>query len=212
MESRKPVSTDKNYYKDLWNDPRTEAGQFFNKVDFQSQGYKRQEEVFRGFLKGLRALKELHEDQKPIETVLEVGCGNGRMLKTIIEELHPSIYDTVDIKIDDSIKPLFNNWYEMDITNNDFDEVIRGKQYDLILASEVFMHIKPEDISPIISKLTKLLAPNAIIINIDWVYQPQESTWCYIHDYDKLYRINGLHPMFEADIKEINQKLFCYGK
>ncbi len=206
------MSTDKNYYKDLWNDPRTEAGQFFNKVDFQSQGYKRQEEVFRGFLKGLRALKELHEDQKPIETVLEVGCGNGRMLKTIIEELHPSIYDTVDIKIDDSIKPLFNNWYEMDITNNDFDEVIRGKQYDLILASEVFMHIKPEDISPIISKLTKLLAPNAIIINIDWVYQPQESTWCYIHDYDKLYRINGLHPMFEADIKEINQKLFCYGK
>ena len=36
------MSTD-NYYKDLWNDPTKEAGQFFKKVDFNLRtiDYKR---------------------------------------------------------------------------------------------------------------------------------------------------------------------------
>jgi len=204
-----------NYYKDLWNNPNTEAGQFFNKVDFQSQGYKRQEQVFRGFLKGLKALKELQEDQKPIETVLEVGVGTGRMTKIMLEEFPDiQIYNAVDINFF-PIKINGVGVYNADATDEMFFENINsyysGRRWDLILASEFFMHVKPEHIQRVIKSLTNLLlAPQGLIINIDWYHQPEPSTWCYIHDYEKMYRENGLEPVFEADIGK--QKLFCYGK
>jgi cyclopropane fatty-acyl-phospholipid synthase-like methyltransferase len=206
------MSTD-NYYKDLWNNPKTEAGQFFNKVDFNHQDYKEQEKVFRNFLKGLKRLKEVYEDQKPIETVLEVGAGKGRMSTIILEEF-PDIkqFDVIDLEFEESFT-LFDSKvdaYELDITSEDFDIPFRGKQYDLILASEVFMHIKPEDIESVLTRLTKLLAPQGLIVNIDWYHQKEPSEWCYIHDYEKMYRENGLYPVFMMDINK--QKLFCYGK
>jgi 2-polyprenyl-3-methyl-5-hydroxy-6-metoxy-1,4-benzoquinol methylase len=206
-----------NYYKDLWNNPNTEAGQFFNKVDFNHKDYKDQEQVFRNFLKGLKAVKALYKDQKPIETVLEVGAGTGRMTKIMLEEL-PSLeeYYAIDINISyKEIADLFPRSMkvavgEFDIMSKEFDLFMRGRQFDMVLASEVFMHIKPEDIESVLKGLTSLLAPEGIIINIDWYHQKEPSEWCYIHDYEKMYRENGLYPVFMRDINR--QKLFCYGK
>ena len=102
-------------------------------------------------------------------------------------------------------------WY--DITDDEFYIQQRDLKYDLIIASEVFMHIKPEDIGSVPTKLVKLLEPDhGMIINIDWFYGNQPTTWCFIHNYDQLYRDNGLQPIFTTDIKEINQKMFCYGR
>ena len=207
-----------NYYKDLWTNPNTEAGQFFNKVDFNHKDYKDQEQVFRNFLKGLKAIKALYEEQKPIETVLEVGAGTGRITKIVLQEL-TSIekYYIMDIK--SPIKQLLDLFprhievgiAEHDIIGKEFDLLFNNRQFDLIVASEVFMHIKPDDIESMLKGLTSLLAPQGLIINIDWYYQPEPSTWCYIHDYEKIYREeNGLHPVFEFSINK--QKLFCYGK
>jgi ubiquinone/menaquinone biosynthesis C-methylase UbiE len=206
-----------NYYKDLWNNPNTEAGQFFNKTDFDHKDYKDQEQVFRNFLKGLKRLMDAYEEQKPIETVLEVGAGTGRMTKIMLEEL-PDIekYYIVDIKAPiKELTDLFPRHIEVgiaehDIIGKEFDLLFRGKQYDMILASEVFMHIKPEDIDSVLTRLTNLLAPEGLIINIDWYHQKEPSEWCYIHDYEKMYRENGLYPVFMRDINR--QKLFCYGK
>jgi SAM-dependent methyltransferase len=212
------MSTD-NYYKDLWNNPKTEAGQFFNKVDFNHQDYKEQEKVFRNFLKGLKRLKEVYEDQKPIETVLEMGVGKGRMSEIVLEVYDENIkqYDVVDIEFDENFTLHSSkvDAYELDITSDEFGKTfgLFGnplKQYDLILASEVFMHLKPDDIEKVISGLTVLLTPGGHIINIDWAFEPQKSEWCFIHDYEKMYRENGLYPVFEATINK--QKLFCYGK
>jgi SAM-dependent methyltransferase len=208
--------TDNNYYKDLWNNPNTEAGQFFNKTDFNSKDYKLQEQVFRQFLKGLNALKALYHDQKPIETVLEVGIGTGRMSKIILEEFPDiQIYNAIDINFF-PIKINGVGVYNADVTDEIFFENINsyydGRRWDLILASEVFMHIKPEHIERVIKSITNLLAPeHGIIINIDWAGEPMPSDWCFIHNYDQIYETNGLHPIFIADMKEIKQKLYCYG-
>jgi 2-polyprenyl-3-methyl-5-hydroxy-6-metoxy-1,4-benzoquinol methylase len=208
-----------NYYKDLWNNPNTEAGQFFNKVDFNHKDYKDQEQVFRNFLKGLNRLKEVHEDQKPIETVLEVGAGKGRITNIVLEELKDiELYSIIDIKaphkelVDLFPRNITVKIGEFDITGQEFDHFYTNDEYDLILCSEVLMHIKPEDIESVLTRLTKLLAPQGVICNIDWASSPEPSEWCYIHDYDKMYRENGLFPVFMMDIPEIKQKLFCYGK
>jgi ubiquinone/menaquinone biosynthesis C-methylase UbiE len=149
--------------------------------------------------------------------VLEVGAGTGRMTIIMLEEL-PDIekYYIVDIKAPiKELTDLFPRHIEVgiaehDIIGKEFDLLFRGKQYDMILASEVFMHIKPEDIDSVLTRLTNLLAPQGLICNIDWYHEPEPSTWCYLHDYEKIYRENGLFPVFMMDINR--QKLFCYGK
>jgi 2-polyprenyl-3-methyl-5-hydroxy-6-metoxy-1,4-benzoquinol methylase len=205
-----------NYYKDLWNNPNTEAGQFFNKVNFNSKEYQLQEHIFKQTLWSINNMRKWG-NQEPISTVLEVGAGTGRMTKIMLEEL-PDIekYYIVDIKAPiKELTDLFPRHIEVgiaehDIIGKEFDLLFRGKQYDMILASEVFMHIKPEDIDSVLTRLTNLLAPEGLIINIDWYHQKEPSEWCYIHDYEKMYRENGLYPVFMRDINR--QKLFCYGK
>lgn len=211
-----------NYYKDLWTKENQHGTLFWKNVDFNKKEYKLQEHIFRQLLVSIKNLNRLHVDERKIGSVLEVGFGTGRMTKIVWNEF-PNIkaYDAVDIhnKITDAYDNighnLFNkiNWYNLDITGKYFDEIIRGRQYDLVLASEVLMHIKPSDIEAVIKKVTRLLAPNGIIINIDWFFEPNAlSEWCFIHDYDKMYRENGLTPLFTTDMKEIKQKMFCYGK
>jgi phospholipid N-methyltransferase len=205
-----------NYYKDLWNNPNTEAGQFFNKVNFNSKEYQLQEHIFKQTLWSINNMRKWG-NQEPISTVLEVGAGTGRMTKIMLEEL-PDIekYYIVDIKAPiKELTDLFPRHIEVgiaehDIIGKEFDLLFRGKQYDMILASEVFMHIKPEDINSVINKLSSLLAPQGVIVNIDWYHEPEPSTWCYLHDYDRMYVENALHPIFMMHINR--QKLFCYGK
>jgi SAM-dependent methyltransferase len=203
-------------YKDIW----TKAGggegtKFWNTVDFNHPFYKKQEQVFRGFLHGFRYIMDYGIHKGKVDSVLELGIGTGRMSKIMLE-IFPNIqiYNAVDI----NFYPIkINNIgvYNADVTDETFFENINafysGRRWDFVLASEVFMHIKPEDIERVIKSVTSLLAPNGVILNIDWTSAPEHSTWCYIHDYDKLYRENGLECIFTADIPEIKQKLFCYG-
>ena len=210
-----------NYYKDLWTKPNQEGTKFFYNVDFNSHEYRLQEHIFREFLKSLKRLQEENNSVvHPIETVLEVGAGTGRMTKIVLEEF-PNIkrYSSTDIHFHHDNKPLAppNGVHirtEVDVTNTEFDNWYKDSKFDLILASEIFMHIKPDDLGPVITKLSKLLAPDhGLIVNLDWYHQLNEkSDWCFIHDYHKLYTTNGLTPIFTRDMVEIKQKLFCYGK
>ncbi len=206
------MSTDKNnYYKDLWNDPRTEAGQFFNKVNFNSKGYQLQEHIFKQCLWSIKNLREWSADQDDIKTVLEAGCGDGRMTKIMLEEL-PSIEYYVAMDISEPSKFFIDNENKIRYIKDDIMNINHSGNFDCVLTSELLMHIKPEHIERVIKSLTNLLAPQGIIINIDWFYNEEPSPWCYIHDYDKLYRINGLQPVITSNIESIDQKLFCYGR
>jgi len=105
----------------------------------------------------------------------------------------------------------------MDITKSSFSQTFNPSviRYDMVLASEVFMHIKPSDLEKTMKRLINLLAPNhGIILNIDYTYpeQPELKDWCFIHNYDQIYETNGLSPIVVVDMsKEIGQKLYCYG-
>ena len=215
-----------NYYKDLWTKPNNHGTIFWRDVNFDTPSYKLQELRFRNMLQSLKRLNKEYVPPREICSVLEVGLGNGRMTRIMFEEL-PDIkrYQGVDINIGmekffDLIMEYNNNIRisseQIDITSPDFDEKYRGKQFDLVLASEIFMHIKPNDIETVLKRITSLLAPNGLIINIDWFYEEEGDIsikpWCFIHDYDKLYTENGLTPVFIGDIREIKQKMFCYGK
>lgn len=213
-----------NYYQKIWTESNNHGTLFWENVDFSKKEYKYQETVFRDYIRRLR--------NDGIKSVLELGAGSGRVSNIILQEL-PSIekYDIIDIRPqlpEEILNDKRVKVYSMDLTEHsgvnlviDGDKIYHEK-YDLVLAIEVFMHIKPhlsmggqirKEIDSVIKKYTNFLAPEGKIINIDWQFEPNAlSEWCFIHDYDKLYRENGLHPIFTADMKEIKQKLFCYGK
>lgn len=189
-----------NYYNDLWTKENQHGTKFFRTVNFDTFPYQYQEKVFREYISN---------NLSGIKSVLELGVGTGRMLRIVTDELHPPIYDGVDIRMDSRIKPMLNNWYQVDITSKEFDFIFAGKwgEYDLILASEVLMHIKPNDIENVIKKLSKI---GKQIINIDWNFDYAKSEWCFIHDYDSLYKKYGGKMVDRKDMKNIQQSLFHY--
>jgi len=210
-----------DYYKDLWTKPNNHGTIFWRDVDFNKNEYKLQEHIFRQLLKSIKRLNKEYVPLREISSVLEVGAGTGRMTRIVWDEF-PYLADYVVIDINkenlDKIKnhltdrqnmftcPLVKNILEID-----YPEV---NKFDLVLASEVLMHIKPEDISKVVKTLTNYLAPKGLIINIDWFFEPNALSggWCFIHDYHKMYEENGLTPLFTADMREIKQKMFCYEK
>lgn len=210
-----------DYYKDLWTKPNQEGTKFFYNVDFNSHEYRLQEHIFRQFLKSLKRLVEQELDgskvQPPIKNVLEVGAGTGRITKIMYEELgFIEHYCSVDINKQKEIEfksTGIRTRKQLDITDyEEFDKWFQGSKFDLILFSEVLMHILPKDIDNVISRCSKLLNDDGLIINIDWASSHEPSEWCFIHPYDELYRKNGLQPVFIRDMVEIKQKIFCYGK
>lgn len=213
---------DNNYYKDTWTKQNSHGDLFFKNVDFYSGAYNYQEQQFRKVLKGIKDMRELNNNDKPIESVLELGAGTGRMTKIMLE-VFPDIkkYYIVDIKTDHTkLLDFFRRDQkvgigEFDITGEEFNLMLRGRLFDFVLASEVLMHIKPEDIGSVIEKCCKLLGTEGTVLNIDYTpnqEQPELKDWCFIHDYHKLYTDNGLSPIVVVDMsKEIGQKLYCYG-
>lgn len=209
------------YYKDLWTKPNNHGTIFWRDVDFNKNEYKLQEHIFRQLLKSIKRLNKEYVPSREISSVLEVGVGTGRMTKIVREEL-PDIKNYMAVDINDPVRweggtpyPMFarENIVELMRYWSQDNKTMIGGGYDLILASEIFMHIKPEDIEHTIKGLVNCLAPKGLIINIDWFFEPNAlSEWCFIHDYHKMYEENGLTPLFTADMREIKQKMFCYQK
>ena len=196
------MSTDIDYYKNLWTTTQGKGAQFFKNVDFNIPPYQYQEKVFRAYLHDMILKQDIH-------SVLELGAGTGRMTKIMLKEL-PNIerYDAVDIKM--VFNPTSDNklsWINMDIMSKEFDIVFGHMDYDLIFASEVFMHIKPEDIDYIISRLSKI---GKQIINIDLAFLPNDIDWCFIHPYRIIYNHYGAREISRVDMKRIQQSLFHY--
>ena len=63
------------------------------------------------------------------------------------------------------------------------------KKYDLVIASEVLMHILASEIEEVIAKLVSM--SNEHVVNIDWYEQQKPNRAAphnFIHQYEKIYR------------------------
>lgn len=148
-------------------------------------------------------------------SVLEIGCGYGRITKKILNDKNFSInkYLATDISIDqvNKAKDLVQDdrvqWKLQNVLDFDYDE-----EFDLVLASEVFMHIKPDKIGDVINK--SLDASRNIVVNIDWC-RPTEPLeiggFCFQHDYEKLYKDYYLESVDIWPKRLLRQSIFVAG-
>ena len=132
------------------------------------------------------------------KSILELGCGFGRITQLLLTNYsNITEYLAVDIsphQIENaksllSSTKLSNNQVKLDFLVSDIQSLKLDKEFDLVILSEVLLHILPTEIDSIIKKLIKLSKKH--IINIDWYaeHAPRiQARHNFIHQYEELYK------------------------
>ncbi len=131
-------------------------------------------------------VRVLHEMLRGLEfgSALEVGCGLGRitrLLATMTDDV-----TAIDIGADQVATTQRNvpTAVVMQAAIQDFEP---DRTWDLVLASEVLLHIPPGEIQAVCDKLRRLA--NRWIVTVDWT-TPVEgpiAEWNWLHDYRSLF-------------------------
>ena len=131
-------------------------------------------------------------------TVLEAGCGFGRITKLLLTTF-PNIqeYQAIDLSPDqiENAKQFTRSVVEtmsdnpLNFVVSDIQSFQSQRKYDLVIASEVLMHVLPSEIEKVMIKLVNM--SNHHVVNIDWYEKEKPRKMAphnFIHEYEKIYR------------------------
>ena len=131
-------------------------------------------------------LREIIPTLGPIESVVDLGCGRGRLAALLLDVLPAASYTGVDIgeaqvAATSKVRPE-GDFYVSRL--QDFDP---DRQWDLVLCSEVLMHVPPADIQAVCDKLKKLA--KRWVLTVDWTVPvpPPIAPWNWLYDYRDLF-------------------------
>ena len=143
-----------------------------------SEFFKLQEKVF------LNVLKDLS-----FESVLEFGCGFGRMTKLISENFPIKKYVAFDLS-SHQIQNAKKNCSSFDVNFyvNTIQDFKLKEKFDLVFGSEVLLHVKPQEVKQEVKHL--LNYSNKNMLNIDFFPDEISNNLAkhnFIHPYEKIY-------------------------
>jgi 2-polyprenyl-3-methyl-5-hydroxy-6-metoxy-1,4-benzoquinol methylase len=143
-------------------------------------------------------LKRNLASSSSFSTVLEAGCGFGRITKLLLTNF-PNIreYQAIDLSPDqiENAKEFTRSVTEtmsdnpLNFAISDIQSFQSQRKYDLVIASEVLMHVLPSEIEKVMIKLVNM--SNHHVINIDWYEREKPRKMAphnFIHEYEKIYR------------------------
>lgn len=130
-------------------------------------------------------LRELLWEIRPIRSVIDVGCGQGRLARMLAEELPKAVYTGMDLgqaQLDGTRLAQPNGSFVL----SRLQDYQGGQQYDLAIASEVLLHIPPTDIQKACDNLRALAGK--WLITVDWTQKLSVPTaeWNWLYDYQEL--------------------------
>lgn len=177
----------------------------------------------------------LGEIKQQIKSVLEIGCGYGRLTKYLLDSAtFPNLrrYDAIDLsplKVEAAIDYIpsykyvgtLTLWQEnfaairMKTARMDLQKAHEGG-YDLVFSSQVLMHQLPSDIDYWIKRTSSY--SSKYIMNLDWFEEqepPNVAAWNFIHDYEKIY-MRQVEPQPQAiqslRMSDLKQTLYLVTK
>jgi len=131
-------------------------------------------------------------------TILELGCGFGRIAKLLLSNF-PNIMEYIAIDLSphqienakEFVKPVIDikERNPLKFIVSDIQSFQNEKKYDLIISSEVLLHVLPSEIEKIMNKIVDMA--NKHIINIDWYEGKTPKNAAphnFIHQYETIYR------------------------
>ena len=146
----------------------------------------------------LREQREIimkHVSKLEFNSVFEVGVGEARLTEPILRSKKIERYDGCDINPTrlNVTKDKLKDFDQFNCELKEFELVDKkDKNYDLVMAIEVLMHIPPSDIKNTIEKMIKY--SKKYVINADaTIYNklPYISNHCFVHDFEKIYSSLG---------------------
>jgi len=139
------------------------------------------------------------------DSVLEIGCGFGRITRVVRDAFRLRSYLATDVSADalDRARQYVDG-VAFKVLNLDQPQPRRPRH--LVLAAEVLMHRTPEQVIVDAEQLAGLATK--YILNVDW-YEPTSTKsyeGCYQHDYASLFAPFG--TVTRTDIPEARQALW----
>jgi SAM-dependent methyltransferase len=137
-------------------------------------------------LKELTLLVDELKELGPIQSVLDVGCGQGRLAAWLWEELPFAKYTGMDLG-QAQLDGTFKIRPDGDFLLSRLQDFQPDRKWDLVIASEVLLHIPPADIETACNNLKAVTGQ--YLITVDWTQplgQLPIAEWNWLHDYESL--------------------------
>lgn len=155
-----------------------EAGRRYEAEFETGPAYEAQEQALMALLEGLR-----------FRSVLEVGCGFGRITRLIAGRWPDVAITALDLS-PDQLAATGAKVPGAELVESTFEDFDPGaRRWDLVLASEFLMHVPPESIAEVVAKLRDLTTRD--VVTVDWAvpYPPERpiADFNFCHDYAALY-------------------------
>jgi len=160
----------------------------------------------------------LRAGKVPLGSVLELGCGFGRITRVLAQRFPQTKIHATDLSEDLLVKARkFCGGHEnVTFSRHDFcsDAPIPSDGYDTVIAVEVFLH-QPTEV--VLDLFRRLPAVARFIVHIDW---SEEWRWAtpehvWVHPFRKLYEQAGLRCAaftLPEKVDELQQQLFVGGR
>ena len=128
-------------------------------------------------------LIDLIGELKP-STILEIGCGYGRVGAAIQRHFPDVEYTGIDISAD-LIEASRRRLPKAELIVADIATWDADRQWDLVLAANTLGHIRPEDLAAVWAKMQKWARRD--IIHIDWNEVGKRTAYQFGHSYQGLH-------------------------
>ncbi|MDA0344921.1 MAG: class I SAM-dependent methyltransferase [Proteobacteria bacterium] len=126
---------------------------------------------------------------KKIRRVIDIGCGNGRHLKSLSFKLHNAEIKGIDHSKDEinKLKDEFNNFRckhdnSYEFLHHDIRDIpIEDSTQDLVICSEVLEHVP--NYEDVISECQRVLKPEGVLLVSVPTYTPEKLCWVFSKKY-----------------------------
>jgi ubiquinone/menaquinone biosynthesis C-methylase UbiE len=126
----------------------------------------------------------------PFQTVLEIGCGFGRISNLVLSNF-PAIEEYIAMDLSpDQLKTAksFVKSDKIGFIESDIQSLQLDKKYDLVIAVSVLLHILPSEIDQVIAKLVSFSKRH--VVNVDYYEEGQVRQIAphnFMHSYEEIY-------------------------
>jgi SAM-dependent methyltransferase len=164
-----------------------ERGRTYHNEGRLAENYHRLQEVF--------LVDVLKVSGLAVRSILEIGCGFGRITKVLASEFPQSHITALDLSEDQlaNARRYCGECRNVDFHRHDLysGQPFPGEPFDLVVAAEVFLHHPDQAVRGFIRQIREI-APS--IASIDWCedWQTPVSPHVWIHNYRALYKDAGL--------------------
>ncbi len=131
------------------------------------------------------------------ERILDLGCGNGTLVRELAKRGHRGSYFGLDFSLPllhaakSGMEDFAVTFLQGDVTSTDWDSALETSSFDLVFAFAVLHHIPGEEIRlRLLQKIHRLLTPGGKFILSNWQFLNSDKLKARIQDWQQA----GLSP------------------